>query len=302
MVDIYISWCKGLDEDKEALRTIINDDLVKGVESYAVYGVNAQYANMRAAGVPTSMHNPLNWFCEGLDDPQAVQTIAKEDVLKSCQESAGAVIGMHLFTGMAKTETFDIEKAKGQAVANTKAIKQLLPGKTIALELPPLWSDTRRTKRNPAFLATYRPAFISSIMQETGLWLLLDFSHTLVSLKTMRKESLYAGSADEYFDELLDRAAENIAELHVATPTLKDGSTTDSDRPLSMDDPVSILVMHLAKKVLERAKNVKTITLEVNTGLPPKEHVKTMLAQARLLDDYVLSKRKELPPLVKGLL
>ncbi len=99
MVELYVSWVKGLPEDKEALKLLKSSGIVDGVE---LSNVDAQVERIRESGLKVSSHTPgvynQGFNTLNLANPNYMKAFDGEQgkrLLQVIRESEAPVVGFH---------------------------------------------------------------------------------------------------------------------------------------------------------------------------------------------------------------
>ena len=96
MIEIYSSWVKGLDTDREALKLIKDSGILSGVE---VWGPELA-ENIRKQGLKSSLHNPIKALKLDLVDEKLIEELKKEEnsrIMRGISDSSSEVVGFHLY-------------------------------------------------------------------------------------------------------------------------------------------------------------------------------------------------------------
>ncbi len=261
----YISWCPGIDEDLEALRLVTSSD-VAGVETS---GIDAML-RMQEAGVRVSLHNIVRSGVPTLGSDGFQEQFSDELLLAA--RSDAQTLGFHL------PRRYSPERA-ARVRSDIRFLTQLFPQKSIVVELqcvfPTGTPDAEKWHPGVTSDDELFDAHVHEVLVDAGL--LCDVSHLLVTA------SQFASSIDgcvSWCVAVLDSIDWRVEQLHVVVPSGPVEYVRDSHSAFD-DSEWSEAVLLLCQKVLAKSP-VKTVTLEMYTGLPPREHVEELIKQAEI--------------------
>jgi len=284
---VYVSWCEGLPQSREALNIIKDSGIVSGVEVRP--SSQEEIALIKSAGLKVSLHQLPPKFRLGLADLNFIKFFETEhgiEVLESIRNSDSPTVGFHL---SAFESSFSDEQDLLETVANNlfsldaKINKNVLDMKNVIVESQPLRGSNIFKRR------LTDPLFIKSILELSGLksvassGYLLDTSHNFITAKDKIRRGLFLGSVSEYFNDLVNNLSGKIYQLHINVPSKVLGFYFDSHRTFKKGDKLSEEILDLTKSVIQASPELKVITLEMTTGMEPVLHAKEMVNQTEFL-------------------
>ena len=281
MVEIYVSWCRGLPKDKEALEIIRGSGLIDGIETSEILDID----EIKESGVKTSIHRPFRWEEFNLEDDNIPEN-NKEEISKY-NESDASVLGFHLIDYKKENNRNNVDIVKNFK-NNLKKLENMFD-KKIVFELQPYDSHIIETRKENAEYFTDKE-IVKELIQSSNSGILLDMSHTYVSGMNKIQKGLYKGDIKEYFKEILDVSKDKIWQLHVNVPEKTNKEYVDTHNTFE-DNPTSEEIIELLEYVLEECKNLELITLEVYTNLSPIEHAKKTVEQIEKLNKILNLKK-----------
>ncbi|MBN2459143.1 hypothetical protein JXB28_02570 [Candidatus Woesearchaeota archaeon] len=325
MVELYVSWCKGLANDKEALKILSSCPLITGVEGYNFYD---EMESFKAAGLKMSVHNPIKPLGINLFDKGLTSNLKRKEnqkIIQAIINSDAKVIGFHIHYTSWRLELFALQgvafdestlpslpedKLKKSMIMNLvkleKMINQGLPDdnkKKVIFETYPytnfnLVKERKNdvTGKHLAFLRSAglmnMPEFLSSIFndkrisQNPNLGFLFDVAHVFISIHNLANEGLLQESKDECIKNIIKATAGRVYQLHI-TGVHDLGGKVYGDKQIEIKkDPVSIYLLDMAKEILA-CNPVSTVTLEIETGLAPVPHAKKLVQQAEMVTKFL---------------
>lgn len=312
MVELYVSWCKGLAQSKQALDILRACPVVSGVESRDVRG---ELSLFNAAGLKVSVHNPIRIINLGLNDEiliSALKQKVNEHMLNNIRKAQAGAVGFHsynkelmvednLFRAASLPENFydseSLEQIREQIILNLVFLENEInknmekdKEKKILFETHPYvnLANLKETKdkitkpqleimRNAGLMN--KPEFIASIFNDErirankNIGLLFDTAHIFISLRTMIDNGDVKGDINHSIKKIIDVSKGRVYEMHIARPTkLEDNVYVDDQHALIKGEAMSNFVLNIAKKVLEKNHGMMSITLEINTSSDPENH------------------------------
>jgi len=323
MVELYVSWCKGLANSKEALNILSNSPLVTGVEGYNFYD---EMELFRQAGLKMSVHNPIKPLGLNLFDKDLVRKLKRKENQKMIQaiaHSDAEVTAFHIHYTSWRLELFALQgiafdeasledlpekKIKERVIKNLvkleKEINHGLPDsekKKILFETYPytnfnLVNDRKNnvSDKQLAFLRKAglmnRPEFLKDIFNDKrvasnpNLGFLFDVAHVFISIHNLANESLLKESGDECIKSIIDATRGKVYRLHITgVHEIENELYWDKQAEIKAGDKISMALLGIAKEVLNNNPHLNTITLEVETGLAPVKHAKKLVQQAEMV-------------------
>lgn len=129
MVEIYISWCKGLPENEEALGIIKDSGIIDGIETSDYRDIE----KIRSAGLKTSIHRPFRDKSFNLEDGH-LPSFTKEDI-KECNKSDPPFLSFHLINSEKRPKN-DEGSLSGNIKKNIERLESLFE-KRVVFEFSP---------------------------------------------------------------------------------------------------------------------------------------------------------------------
>lgn len=273
MVEFYISWCPGIGENDEALDYVKNSKTIDGIEgSYD----SSEFYKFSKLGIKYSYHNPTFKKFKNIKDSGYIEGFENNTILKDgIKISAPKVIGVH--APLIESEFSDF--INNLKFLQTKTDKELL------IEPRPFWlkKDFENKKGFERswihhYLLDDFKVKISSIeylerfMEDNNMGMLLDISHTRITMLSLIEDGHYKGTIDEFFIEWVKKLGDKIKQIHINHSKFTDGVYLDSH---SLIEP-GCEALRILKLIYPYLENIEFITLEVSTGFSPLEHVKEL--------------------------
>jgi len=286
MVDLFCSWYKGLAYSKEALGLVKDSNLFKGLE---LWNVGEEMDLIKNSGLGVSVHNPLRVYGKGLEGFD-LENLVKDNPLfvNACEKSSTSFVGFHAGYSARLSKNSNSDDILAKCKSNISFLKSII-GKQIIFENCSL-SDTFFESGNE-FALNYCTSndFFRALLAEENVGFLLDVSHAISSASTKINKGLCTTSIEDYFSDILTNFSEKIVQLHLSSTMMIDENTfVDAHLPIDINDEAGRLALCLAKEAVLACPNLKAITLEIDTRLPPIDHVKTLIKQAELVNKIVL--------------
>ncbi len=261
----YIAWCPGLDEDLDALQLVASSN-VAGVETS---GIDAML-RMQEAGVRVSLHNIVRSGVAMLGS-EGFQEQFSDELLLAARSDA-QTLGFHL------PRRYSPERA-GRVRSDIQFLNRLFPQKSIVAELQCVFStgspDAQKWHPGVTCDDELFHTRVHEVLVDASL--LCDVSHLLVTA------SQFSSSVDAcvaWCVAVLDSIDWRVEQLHVVVPSGPLEYVRDLHGVFDGSE-WSEAVLLLCQKVLANSP-VKTVTLEMYTGLSPREHVQVLIKQAEL--------------------
>jgi len=136
--EVYVSWCKGLENNKRALNILKECNLISGVEITNADGkANKKIKKIKKAGLKVSLHNPGKKFFLNLASPNLISSGNKiKGLLRSIINSDCQVVGFHL--GYASEEIYKMKNfpriPKSKLIKDKKVLLKRFSDNLIFLE------------------------------------------------------------------------------------------------------------------------------------------------------------------------
>jgi hypothetical protein len=331
MVEIYISWVKGIIQDKEALDILGKSGVVSGIE---MSNIGEDIDRIHDAGLKVSSHTPGLELTLNLANPGYMDAFAGEQgerLIQTVRESDATTVGFHCgysAESVYKMQAYPNVPKEGTVIADREALLKRIVGNIVSLEsrmnegLPSQaqkqvvietldysrqrqipWD--RQTQQfsdkekqmienvvaeygiNAGLLYVTAPEFVREVLDRSAssnvrpIGFLFDVAHNFISADAKRNESSFAGSVDEYFDEMLAAVGDRTYQIHLAVPSgNSEEGYSDNHNIFGRDGVITDKIVSLAKVVVMRSPKLDTVTLEMKTGLDTLEHAKEMVRQA----------------------
>ena len=273
MVEFYISWCPGIKECDKALDYVKNSKTIDGIEgSYD----GDEFYKTSELGIKYSYHNPTFRKFKNIKDSGFIEDFENNKILSDgIKISAPSVIGIH--APLIESEFSDF--IKNIKFLQSKTDKELL------IEPRPFWlkkdfenkKGFERSWIHKYLLNKFRVKissmdFLDKFMEDNKMGMLIDISHTRITMLSLIEGGFYNGTIDEFFIEWVKKFGDRTKQIHINHSKFTDGVYLDSH---SMLEP-SCEALRILKLIYPYLKNVEFITLEVSTGFEPLEHVKEL--------------------------
>jgi len=283
MVEVYVSWCEGLPENKEALKVLRDSGIVDGIETSEKEDIE----KIHSEDLKANIHRPFRDNDFNLEDKEFPEYAGKE--IERYNKSDSPVLGFHLINHKKECEAEKediLERIKDNIEKLDSVFKQ-----DIVFEISPYWSEFVKLKGEDNMEYFTGKEIISDLLKNTSAGVLLDISHVFVGGMNKIKNGLFNGTIEDYFNNLLDVSKEKVLQLHVNVPIKKEKEYEDAHKTFE-DDEISEKIIQIMRLVLEKCPNISVITLEIDTGLSPVEHARKMVGQAEKLNEKLDLKRE----------
>lgn len=286
LVDLYVSWCSGLTSSRKALGLLKKSGIVDGVETS---GTGKEFFPIQELGLKASLHNPLRFYRLGLDDSGFVpKLLSEKQIMGCCNASDPETVGFHSGYSAVDNPKSNQSVILRHTIRNLNRLEKIIDKKLIFESCVYNKRFSFNSTNKGLFFVT-NPVFMEKVLSETNSGFLFDISHNFVSGMTKKREGLYKGSIEDYFDEMLRVVGEKTFQLHVNVPLFdKQNGFDDYHKPFLRGDKVSDKIIDLTKRVISASPNLKLINLEISTGAEPEKHAQKMIQQAK----YFVSKVK----------
>ncbi|HSN50267.1 MAG TPA: hypothetical protein VLR52_03470 [Bacteroidales bacterium] len=141
---------------------------------------------------------------------------------------------------------------------------------------------------NAGYRFVHKPSFLRSLLHpsnqrpvpNTGfLW---DISHNFITADSKIAEGSFAGTIEDYFEEVLKAVGTKTMQIHVNVPSGDSKSGyLDHHLPFKKKDALSDRILELTRFVVKNAPELKVITLEISGGPDPVIFARDMALQAK---------------------
>jgi len=282
MVDFYVSWCPGISKCDDALEYVRNSKLIKGVEGS--YESDCFY-RFEELGLNYSYHNPTFKEFDNISDENFISDFEKNKLLRDgLKISAPGVVGFHPPKNAERFENF---------TKNMKFIQSKFDFEVL-IEPRPYWlkkdfenkKGFERSYIQDYLLDDFKVKissldFLEKYMEENNFGMLLDISHTRITILSLIDGGFIDDTLDGFYIKLAKRLGNKIKQIHINHSKFTDGVYLDSHSMLEADcEAVRIL-----KLISPYLKNIEFITLEITTGFKPLEHVKELEKEILFIKD-----------------
>jgi len=285
MVEIYGSWSPGLVEDESALKLIKDSGVLAGIELSSIESV----PRLESEGIKFNLHNPFFRQKIGLDHSRfANELILSPETIMACKESSPPALGFHAGYEALEHKNTNTEFITNNILKNIKFLDESMDKKIIFESAP--YSEFHFEKGDiNAIRYISSPAFFKQVITRSSAGYLFDICHNLSSWSTKSRRKEYKGEVSDYFAEVLTVVTKETYQMHLNSPkgNYKEG-IYDGHLPLKPSQKNSKLALMLAEEVLGACPNLRTVTLEITSGLKPKKHAKLLIEQAKLLEKTIL--------------
>jgi hypothetical protein len=323
MVELYVSWVKGLSKNKKALSIIKQSPFISGVE---MFNADEDIALFKAAGLKVSIHNPIKPFHIGLIDKNMVPLLKERKnsyLIKAIMSSDAKVIGFHTYSKVLQIEAHAMKgepldnqsyEIRNEGEVRESVIENLLcleheinksladdKEKKILFETYP-YANFNRIKEKKNVLSkeclTFlkkagmlnRPEFLRSVFEDEriksndNIGFLFDIAHVFVAINNLVNDGEIKANRDECIKEIIDVTRGRVYQLHLSAPrNFGDNVYVDKQEKLVKGGEDSMMMLRIAKEVLKNNPLLQTISLEIDTHLDPVSHAKELVAQAELV-------------------
>ncbi|MFB0565322.1 MAG: hypothetical protein ACETWK_06555 [Candidatus Aminicenantaceae bacterium] len=96
MIELYISWVKGLTKDRETLKYLKNSGIISGIE---LFNIDDKIEAIKDVGLKVSCHNPGLGYSSNLTNPDFMNVFEGDQgkrLLKVLRESDAPTVGFHI--------------------------------------------------------------------------------------------------------------------------------------------------------------------------------------------------------------
>ncbi len=287
MVSVFVSWKKGLVQDKKAMQFLKKSNYITGIE---LSDTGEDIDEIKENGLEYNLHNPLREYKIGLDDKEFVKyfkKFEKKDLKDYCNNSFPKEIGFH--TGYSSMMRKNVTKKEiiNNTTKNIDFLEKEL-NKKILFEST-VYSEKFFSKgvRELGFYSTSEN-FFEKILKKTSSGFLFDISHNFVSGKTKIKRKEYEKNIENYFEDILEKVSKKTFQLHINVPSGNEKGYFDTHNKIVPQEKLSQKILELSKQVFDSCPKTRTITLEINTPHKPLGHAKTLEKQARIVSKKLL--------------
>jgi|SRR3989344_1674909 len=321
MVEIYISWVKGLSQNKEVLRILRESGIISGIERVII---DEETLRIKEGSLKISLHNPGNINLANPDLNKFFKSNG-ENVLKAIKESDTSVVGFHC--GYSAKEVYKMVSYPNIPKPNTiiNDIHQLIErfSKNLTFldskinETPPIkyilienmdyvregkkviWDiqekDIKKKKEeieetifrygiNSGLLYVTDPSFIKEVLDKSKVGFLFDVAHAFISADAKRHERKPKYTIEDYFNEMIDASKGRTYQIHVNVPGgNEETGYLDYHNMFTPRERLSDYIMELTKLIVSKSPEIVVLTLEMKTDLKPIHYVRGMIRQAEYL-------------------
>jgi uncharacterized protein (UPF0276 family) len=284
MVDLFCSWCKGLPYSEEALFLLKDSGLIKGVE---LSNLDEQVDLIKKSGLKVSIHNPVRGFLDSLES-QGIENLFNVTPIKEiCSKSDLSFVSFHTGYSARINKENTAEKILQDSKKNISFLKKNID-KKIILENCSLNSMFFENGDEKALNYFTGKEFFLELFEDSELGFLLDISHLISQASTKLARKSIVSIEDNCLD-LINAFPLRIKEMHLNSTKIVNGQGfIDSHNVINPETKEGALSLKFAKETCAVAKKLDVITLEMDTGLSPIEHVKTIIKQAEIVNEFIL--------------
>ena len=321
MVELYVSWCKGLAQDKQALAMLKNCQIITGIETLNSKGEREPF---QQAGLKVSIHNMIKLFHCCLSDKNLISEFKKKEnthTLDNIRKSDAKAVGFHAYyktqlienhvrhgkplpEGIFENES--LEQIRERIVKNLVFLerninKGLKKQKKVLFETQPFMDFTKlknpvnkvsdqemKLMKRAGMMCT--PDFISSVLNDKriknnkNIGFLFDIAHVFISVKTRFERKELNDEIESYMKKIIGACKGKVYQMHIACPVeIARGCFVDDQVELKKGDILSDHMLSIARQILKANPDIKSITLEIDTYLEPVPHAKKMIQQAKMV-------------------
>ena len=286
MVEIYVSWCKGLVLDDFALNILKSNKLVDGVETRDYL----ELPSLHKSGLRVSIHNPIKELkCEAgsvsyLESPYLMNVLENNPYLiENWVKTDTPTLGFHAGHSAYEEQFLSFSRL----IDNANYLCDKIKDKNVIFETHNFPYNFFGKSNQEYTLHSTGPEFVNELTTNTDLGFLLDVAHVFISGNTRILNGLYNGSIEDYFGEIVESTNERVYQLHVNVPCFEEcKGYFDIHRPFD-DSELAHKIIDLTKYVVQNSPELKVITLEMDTGLSPLKHVKKLCKQTEYLNSFL---------------
>jgi hypothetical protein len=323
MVELYVSWVKGLSKNKEALSILEQSSFISGVE---MFNTGEDIKLFKAAGLKVSIHNPIKPLHIDLGNKNLVPFLKERKnsyLIKAIMSSDAKVIGFHIYSKILLIEAYAMdgkplgnqsyeiksqEEIRGLMIDNLLCLEQEInkslaedKKKKILFETYP-YADFNKIKEKKNILSKEHltllkragmlnsPEFLRSVFEDErikgneSIGFLFDIAHVFVAINNLVNDGEIKADRNECIKEIIEATKGRVYQLHLSAPkNCGDNVYVDKQEKLVKGDEDSMMMLRIAKEVLKNNPLLQTISLEINTHLDPVNHAKEIVAQAELV-------------------
>ncbi len=260
---IYASWCEGLPQNKKALKILKDSKIITGIETCQL---DDDIGLIKKAGLRVNVHNPLRKLHIGLEDRRFKKEMNSERI-GLLEKSDEDFRGFHsCYRNLEQSHSLILARIKH--FFNVRFLRKRL-NKKIIFESPPYIRGLRSSKK------VVSPKFVGQLISYSDGYL-FDVSHNFVTMKNLGEEG------KEYRKGILGVTKGKVLQMHLNCPIKKEESFIDGHMPFS-GKKYEKEVLDLARDVIKNNLPMEVLTLEMTTNLPPEEHARVLVRQAKYL-------------------
>jgi hypothetical protein len=323
MVDFYSSWAEGLSKNKKALAMLLDCDEISGVETSVFEDHKSfQDAGLKVSfHDPFRQRSSIGLAHPGLG--KVLLRKENRDILASIRNSDNPVVSFHLSHNMMhyirrqisadyivnvrRPEVIGKEKLVRNVALNLLELERLINKtgckKLVAFETGGFYNfelsdgyDRLSKEKKGALKETIdMVSFLNSyefleqlfsgrdIADNSRIGYLFDISHVLCCASAHKAKNEIALSVEEYTQKVLSAAKGHVFEMHMNTPRMSGNIIIDAHLRFSLENPLSRLVLGLAKDIEKNNASLKAVTLEIDEEENPLAHARLLCSQAKLV-------------------
>lgn len=319
-MDVFVSWCPGLEKDEKAISILKDCNLIKGIEVWQLELAEI----IRKSGMRAALHNPIKTLEKDLTDQDLIEAIEKEPgFFKAISSSDSKSIGFHVYYKIMPVynhivfntplkginlKVDDMESLCRMIIDNLllleKKINYSLPEKEKKcvifescpyLDFSAVVPDHKNIDPEHQKIAEItgmfnKPEIIMRILNDEKvrenrrIGFLFDIAHVFCAVNGLAKKKIIIGSVDDTMKEIIRLTKGKVLEVHLNTPMkVSEFSYKDSHGALEEGNGLSDEMIDYTRQIISLNPQLDMITLEVDTGLKPEEHTKKLVEQAKLI-------------------
>ena len=279
-MQLFISWCEGIEDNKNVLNAIKNSKIIDGIETSNLDNTLEKIQN---SGLKVSIHNPFREHGLGLGDLNLKDSMEKTpEISLVSNKSDPDSVGFHL-TGK-KDFSKNRDKVIAKILENLEFMKTEI-SKNILFECRVLgdWHKNSEYKEITDFLTSH--IAVEKILKHSNADFLFDVSHFIVSRFNSNRFNNKDTNFNQELDKFLYSCTGRIKQLHVNVPFYDDVNGYRDFHDIFRDNHQSKLVKEILKKTLKSISKLTRenlfVTLEMDAKVSLKEFPKVMIEQAR---------------------
>ena len=276
-MQLFISWCEGIEDNKSVLTEIKNSKIIDGIETSNLDNTIDKIQNF---GLKVSIHNPFREHGLGLGNPDLKDSLERiPEISLVSNKSDPDSVGFHLIGK--KDFSTNRDEVITQILENLKYMQTKI-SKNVLFECRVLgdWHRNSEFKEITDFLTSYLA--VEKILKHSDTDYLFDISHFIVSRYNSNKFKNRETNFNQELDKFLNSCNGRIKQLHVNVPHHREESGYNDIHDIFKDNHQSKIVEEILRKIMKSiSKNNLLVTLEMDPKVSLEEFPKVMIKQAK---------------------